>query len=102
MDQDVWARNSRYDRIDPRRALDMFRAIRQANVELYGRLSPRALERRGIHSQFGELTISSIISFTAGHDINHSRQVEAILGGSRARAGRTRERRRRGRGRLPH
>ena len=80
MDQDIWARNSRYDRIDPRRALDTFRAIRQANLELYGCLSPRALKRRGVHSQFGELTISSIILLTAGHDINHSRQIEAILG----------------------
>ncbi|MGE5276959.1 MAG: DinB family protein [Acidobacteriota bacterium] len=98
MDQDVWARNSRYDRIDPRRALDTFRAIRQANLELFGSLSPRALKRRGIHSQFGALTISSIMSLMAGHDVNHFRQIEAILGKSRTRARQARGRRRRGRG----
>ena len=101
MDQNVWARNSRYDRIDPRRALDTFRAIRQANVDLFERLSQRALKRRGVHSQFGTLTISSIMSLTAGHDINHSRQIDAILGKSRTRAGQARGHRRRGRGRLP-
>src|SRR6266545_381983 len=31
MDQDAWARNSRYDRIDPRRSLETFRAVRSAN-----------------------------------------------------------------------
>jgi uncharacterized damage-inducible protein DinB len=79
MDQDVWARNSRYDRMDPRRSLDTFRATRAANLELLGRLSPRELQRHGRHSQFGKLTISKIVSLVAGHDINHSRQIAARL-----------------------
>ena len=97
MDQDVWAKNSHYGRIDPRRSLEMFRAIRQANVELFGRLSPGELARRGLHSQFGTLTIFSIMSFLAGHDINHSRQIDAILGKRQPRV----RRRRPGRSRLP-
>jgi uncharacterized damage-inducible protein DinB len=79
MDQDTWAKNSRYDQIDPKRSLDTFRAIRAANLELFARLSPREINRRGRHSQFGELTIKKIMSLMAGHDINHSRQVSAIL-----------------------
>jgi uncharacterized damage-inducible protein DinB len=79
MDQDAWARNSRYDRIDPRRSLETFTAIRRANLDLLGRLSPRQLRRRGVHSQFGEMTIGRIFSLLAGHDINHTRQIERIL-----------------------
>lgn len=82
MDQDTWARNSRYDRIDPRRSLETFRAIRAANLDLLGRLSPGKLKRRGLHSQFGPLPISRIVSLIAGHDINHSRQITAILANS--------------------
>jgi hypothetical protein len=85
MDQDAWARNSRYDRIDPRRSLETFRSIRRANLELLDSLSPRQLRRHGIHSQFGKLTIARIRSLMAGHDVNHCRQVEAILGALRGR-----------------
>jgi hypothetical protein len=79
MDQDAWARNSRYERIDPRRAFDTFRAIRAANLEFLGNQSPRLLRRRGTHSQLGPVTISLIAALLAGHDLNHSRQIDAIL-----------------------
>jgi len=79
MDQDAWARNSRYERIDPRRSLETFAAIRRANLDLLGRLSPRELRRRGIHSQFGPMTIARIFTLLAGHDVNHTRQIERIL-----------------------
>jgi uncharacterized damage-inducible protein DinB len=81
MDQDAWAKNSRYEKLDPKRALDTFRAVRAANLDLFAKLSPREVNRRGLHSQFGELTIRKIQSLMAGHDINHTRQVRAILSG---------------------
>lgn len=81
MDQDTWAKNSRYEKLDPGRALDTFRAIRAANLDLFARLSPREVNRRGLHSQFGELTIRKIQALMAGHDINHTRQIRAILTG---------------------
>jgi DinB superfamily len=89
MDQNAWAKNSRYERIDPRRLLETFRAIRRANLDLLASLPPRALLRSGTHTQFGRLTISGIVRLLAGHDVNHSRQIAAILGGGRpARGGR--------------
>ena len=81
MDQDTWAKNSRYEKLDPRRALDTFRAIRAANLDLFAKLSPREVNRHGRHSQFGHITINKIQSLMAGHDINHTRQVRAILNG---------------------
>ena len=87
MDQDAWARNSHYERLDPRHSLGLFQALRRANVELFQGLSPRALGRHGKHSAFGRLTVSWIARLLAGHDINHGRQIAALLrkGESRAR-----------------
>jgi uncharacterized damage-inducible protein DinB len=87
MDQDAWARNSHYERIDPRHSLELFQALRRANLELLQGLSPRALGRHGKHSAFGRLTVSWIARLLAGHDINHTRQIGALLkeGTSRGR-----------------
>lgn len=80
MDQDAWAKAGRYEKADPRRSLAAFRAAREANLELVRRLPKSALSRYGEHSQFGRLTISDIFTFLAGHDVNHSLQIDAILG----------------------
>ena len=85
MDQEVWAR--RYRSVDPRGALETFRAVRRANLELIARLRRTDLRRWGAHTQFGRLTVRKILALVAGHDINHSRQIEAILGGRRASRG---------------
>ncbi|MEX0879960.1 MAG: DinB family protein [Thermoanaerobaculia bacterium] len=86
IDQDAWAKAGRYERIEPRESLAAFRAIRKANLDLVERLPGASLRRHGNHSQFGRLTIAGILRFLAGHDVNHSLQIEAILG--RRRAGR--------------
>jgi hypothetical protein len=79
MDQNVWARNSHYERLDPFESFEMLCALRRANVEILAGLSPRALGRAGIHSQMGRVTIRRITELLAGHDLNHRRQVDAIL-----------------------
>jgi uncharacterized damage-inducible protein DinB len=86
MDQDVWAK--RYGSVDPRGALRTFTALRRANLELLSGLRPADDRRWGTHSQFGRLTITRIVSLVAGHDINHTRQIESIL--SNGRKGRSR------------
>lgn len=83
MDQDVWAK--RYGRVDPRGALATFVALRNANLELLDGLRPADYRRWGQHSQFGRLTIARMLALLAGHDINHSRQLEAILNGRKRR-----------------
>lgn len=90
MDQDAWAKNSRYRRIDPRRALETFVALRRANVEFIDGIPRKALNRWGAHSQFGRLTLAKMLTLMAGHDLNHARQVEQRLagGGSRRRGAR--------------
>jgi uncharacterized damage-inducible protein DinB len=79
MDQAVWAK--RYGRVDPRRALATFMALRRANLDLLAGLRPAEFRRWGKHSQFGRLTVARMVALLAGHDINHSRQIETILNG---------------------
>lgn len=86
MDQAVWAK--RYGRVDPRQALATFVALRRANLDLLAGLRPADLRRWGKHSQFGKLTVARMMALLAGHDVNHSRQIEAILNGKGARRGR--------------
>jgi len=87
MDQNAWAKNSRYRRIDPRRALETFVALRKANVEFIDGIQRKDLKRWGRHSQFGRLTLEKMITLIAGHDLNHTRQVEARLSGESLRRG---------------
>ena len=89
MDQDAWARNSRYRRIDPRRALETFVAIRRANLDFLAGVPPAARRNYGSHSQFGRLTVDRIAALMAGHDVNHVRQIEERLQPAR-RGGRKR------------
>ena len=88
MDQDVWAKNSAYRKIDPRRALAAFVAIRQANLDLLGRLTPAQRRRWGAHSQFGRLTVTRLMQLLAGHDVNHVRQVVERLAPKKKRRAR--------------
>jgi uncharacterized damage-inducible protein DinB len=80
IDQDAWAKVGRYEKSDPRRSLAAFRAAREANLDLARRVPKAALSRYGTHSQFGRLSIADIFTFLAGHDVNHTLQIEAILG----------------------
>ena len=79
MDQEVWARVGRYERRDPRESLALYTALRRSNVALLAALPRTALARRGRHSQFGGLSIADIARLLAGHDVNHRRQIDAIL-----------------------
>lgn len=88
MDQEVWARVGRYDRRDPRESLALYTALRRSHVALLAALPPKALARRGRHSQFGRLSIAGIARLLAGHDVNHVRQIDAILRKRRRRAAR--------------
>jgi len=42
-------------------------------------LTPEQWKHCGMHSERGQETIGHIVRMTAGHDINHLRQIEQIL-----------------------
>jgi hypothetical protein len=80
-DQDVWAATGRYSSSDTGTSLALFRALRQANLVLLLALEAEEWDRFGIHAERGRESVRDIVAYYAGHDINHFKQIEAIVGG---------------------
>jgi len=77
-DQDDWA--ATYARYDAHMALAAFSAIRQWNLALIAGLAAEDLNKPLNHPERGDMTLRVVIETMGGHDLNHLRQVEAILG----------------------
>jgi hypothetical protein len=78
-DQDAWAAVGNYAKRDPRKSIEQFRAVRDANLALYKSLSPEQWKHFGMHAERGEESLQRILHMMAGHDINHLSQIERIL-----------------------
>ena len=78
-DQDSWATAGHYDKRDPRKSLEQFRVLREANLALLKSLKPEQWKHYGMHSERGQESIEKIAQMCAGHDLNHLQQVEKIL-----------------------
>jgi hypothetical protein len=78
-DQDCWVTSGHYEKRDPRKAVEQFRVLREANLALLKSLTPEQWKQFGIHSERGEESIERIAKMFAGHDLNHIQQIERIL-----------------------
>jgi hypothetical protein len=78
-DQDAWATAGQYAKRDPRKSLEQFRVLREANLALLKSLSPEQRKLFGLHAERGEESIERLTQMIAGHDINHLEQIEAIV-----------------------
>ncbi len=83
-DQDRWAETGNYAKRDPKKSLELFRTLREANIAFYKSLTPAQRKLHGIHSERGKESIEAFFKLFAGHDINHMKQIEAILAKRRA------------------
>jgi hypothetical protein len=79
-DQDSWAAAGHYGKRDPRKSAEQFRVVREANLALLKSLAPEQWKHHGMHSERGVETIEHIVRMIAGHDLNHTKQVERIVG----------------------
>ena len=79
VDQDSWVTSGHYEKRDPRKSVEQFRVVREANLALLKSLTPQQWKHYGMHSERGQETIDQIVRMYAGHDINHLRQIERIL-----------------------
>jgi DinB superfamily len=79
-DQDKWASAGNYAARDPRASLELFAALRKANLSLVKSLKPAQWKQFGLHAERGAEDIARIVHMDAGHDINHIKQIERILG----------------------
>jgi DinB superfamily len=78
-DQDKWAESQSYATRDPKMSLRVLRALREADLALLKSLRAEQWEQFGIHAERGKESIARMVQMGAGHDINHLRQIEAIL-----------------------
>jgi hypothetical protein len=78
-DQDKWAESQNYAKRDPKMSLQILRTMREANLALLGSLRAEQWKLFGVHAERGEESIEAITKLNAGHDLNHLRQIEAIL-----------------------
>ncbi len=75
-DQDQWmVRESKTSGPD---ALDAFLGVAALNIALFASLSDADRQVALSHPEYGSLTVDWIIHQTAGHQIHHLKQLEAI------------------------
>ncbi len=79
-DQDAWVMAGHYAKRDPRESIEQHRVVREANLALLKSLSPDQWKQYGQHAERGQESIERIVAMIAGHDVNHIRQIERILG----------------------
>lgn len=78
-DQDAWCRLFEYARQDPARSLEALRINRAGLVRLLKRLPRESWNCYGIHSERGKETVTRAVEITAGHDLNHLKQIRERL-----------------------
>jgi hypothetical protein len=78
-DQESWVVSGHYDKRHVSGSIAQFAAVRTANLALYRSLSPEQWKHFGIHSERGQESVEHIVSMMAGHDINHLKQIEAMV-----------------------
>jgi uncharacterized damage-inducible protein DinB len=76
-DQDTWAQN--YSAYTAQAALDVFTAVRSWNQVLLQSLPAESFRRTVTHPERGAMTLQTVFETIGGHDLNHLKQIEAIV-----------------------
>lgn len=78
-DQNVWASTFDYAGRDPQKSVEVFRVLRENNLEMLKALPEELWENYGMHQERGKESVAHIVRLYAGHDLNHLGQVEKIV-----------------------
>ncbi len=78
-EQDDWAANARYGKSDIHEMLEMYAAVRRSTLRFLKGLPKEKWDNYGMHQERGKETIRHIVNLEAGHDLNHWKQIKAIL-----------------------
>ncbi len=79
-DQDLWENLGAYSKRDPQESLQLFRLLREANLQMFDRLSDEQWQRHGMHVERGRMSVADLARQIAGHDINHLAQIRRLVG----------------------
>ena len=68
-----------YRDADPEGSFDHFEEQRERNLDYLRELPASAGERRAIHKEFGEISLSQMLHEWALHDLGHIRQIAELV-----------------------
>jgi len=78
-DQDLWVTNLHANDDDPNVLLDVFDALRRANIAMWQRSSQEERDRVGMHAERGPESFDLSFRLIAGHDrLHHEQAVRAL------------------------
>jgi hypothetical protein len=78
-DQDAWASSFEYRDRDARRSLEVFRVLRESNLQMLNEIPRETWENYGMHLERGKESIAHLTRMFAGHDTNHVLQIERLV-----------------------
>jgi uncharacterized damage-inducible protein DinB len=78
-DEGQWAIDHDYAHLDIFDQLAKFRAGRQTLVAFLRGLPEEGWERTGLHSEWGDVTVSTLATLVLGHDGYHTKQIAEWL-----------------------
>lgn len=68
-----------YRDADPQDAFDHFEKQREANIAYLRNLPSAAGQRKALHREYGEITLSEMLHEWALHDLGHIRQIAELV-----------------------
>ena len=80
-DQNAWAETFDYAHRNAEESLEFFQVLRARNLAMLKALPKELWKNYGMHEERGKESIAQIVRIYAGHDLNHLRQMEKIVGG---------------------
>lgn len=83
-DQDLWVERLAHGQEDPAELLELFAALRRANLSLWARTTPEQRARVGMHAERGPESVDLMFRLLAGHDRFHLAQARRALDAIRA------------------
>jgi hypothetical protein len=79
-DQDSWVKSFNYAKFDAKETLAAFSSLRKFNLKMLRHISASEFRNAyGMHEERGIETLEFFVRLNAGHDLNHLRQIRAIL-----------------------
>lgn len=78
-DQEAWIDRISPTEQDPFHALDRLRVLQEANLRIHETMTEDDLDRAGLHSDWGEITVRLILQMLGGHSIVHLEQMRKAL-----------------------
>jgi uncharacterized damage-inducible protein DinB len=84
-DQNLWEANLNYKERDPLQSVRQFGLLREMNLAVLNKLTDEQWERYGMHEERGRESLRQMVRLYAGHDVNHMKQIEAILKGANSK-----------------